>query len=220
MTESSPDYDVGLSSALRAPLQGRSRQSYERMMSAAEELLALHGNGDFTISDVSKAGSVSIGSIYNRFESKEALLHAVQLRVLERVNREMTESMAAAIAEYRDLDHLVDRLVRAVADTLYRHARSMSALMQVGSVDSVVSATGKAFYAKSVEAFCQALLDHSDQIKRPDPARAVDTAFRVLYSTIARYLGFGSAMSAAWEGDWSVLKEDLGTMIASFLRTP
>jgi hypothetical protein len=40
-----------------------------------------------------------------------------------------------------------------------------------------------------------------------------------MYAAIARYLGFGSATTAAWEGDWDELKEDLGRMCAAFLLT-
>ena len=210
--------DIGLSSALRAPLQGRSRQSYERMMTAAEALLAERGNGDFTLNEVSKRGKVSIGSIYNRFEGKDALLHAVQLRVLERVNNEMGGRIESAVVNSCDLDELVTQLVEAVAESLRAHAAPMSALMQIATDDEHVSVTGKAFYAQTVEAFCGAILDHRGKIARPDPERAVETSFRVLYASIARYLGFGSATTAAWEGDWTVLKEDLATMIAAFLR--
>jgi AcrR family transcriptional regulator len=218
MGKNVPQEDVGLASALRAPLQGRSRESYERMMAAAEKLLAERGNGEFTLNEVSSAGNVSIGSIYNRFESKEAMLHAVQLRVLERVNREMGESIAEAIGKYSGLDQLVERLVEAISETLRAHALPMSALMRIATDDPHVSATGKRFYSETVRTYSEALLDHRDDMGRPDPERAVDTSFRILYAAIARYLGFGSATDAAWEGDWTVLKEDLAVMIAAFLR--
>lgn len=219
MTNKALVSDVGLASALRAPLQGRSRESYERMMMAAEKLLVERGNGSFTLLEVSKVGSVSIGSIYNRFESKDALLHAMQLRVLERVNNGMRESIAKASAEYRDLDHLTELLVEAVAESLRKHAQQMSALMQVAAQDEHVAATGKAFYAQTVNDYCTPLLAHSAEIRRPDAERAVHTTFRVLYASIARYLGFGSTTNAEWEGDWTVLKEDLAVMFAVFLRT-
>lgn len=220
MFEGQPGGDVGLASALRAPVQERSRESYERMMAAAEQLLGERGDGDFTLSEVSRAASVSIGSIYNRFENKEALLHAVQLRVLERVNREMGERIAGAIGTYAGLDQLVQRLVDAIAETLRAHAGPMAALMRIASSDPQVLATGKRYHSETVRTFTRFLLAQRQDIVRANPERAVDSAFRVLYAAIARYLGFGSATDAAWEGDWSILKEDLAAMIAAFLRQP
>jgi len=211
--------DVGLATALRAPVQGRSKASYKRMLVAAEALMVARGSDDFTLQEVSKKGKVSIGSIYNRFEGKEALLHAVQLRVLERVDMQMSERLDAARGGASDLNTLVVALIDAVAETLRDHADIMRPLMQRAGVDPLVAANGKASYAATANAVKQALLLHSANIRQPDRLRAVDSAFRVLYASIARYLGFGSSSTAAWEGDWVVLKQDLARMIAAFLSS-
>jgi len=213
------EQDVGLTTALRAPVQGRSKASYERMLTAAEALLVTNGSDDFTLQEVSKKGKVSIGSIYNRFESKDALIHAVQLRVMERHGLRMREGIDAARAKANRLETLVVALVEAVAETLRDNADILRPLMQRASNDPMIAATGKAYYATTAHAVKGALLVHIAEIRQPDPLRAVDTAYRVLYAAIARYLGFGSSTTAAWEGDWAVLKEDLARMIAAFLGT-
>lgn len=212
--------DVALSTALRAPVQGRSKASYERMLAAAEALMAAAGSDEFTLQEVSKKGKVSIGSIYNRFESKDALLHAVQLRVLERVDRQMGAMLDEARNGASTLDQLVVALTRAVGETLKENADIMRPLMLRATNDPLVAATGKASFVTTANAVKGALLLHSGEMKQPDPVRAVDSAFRILYATIARYLGFGSATTAAWEGDWDVLLQDLSRMIAAFLVTP
>ena len=212
--------DAGLVTALRAPLQGRSKASYERMLAAAEQMLASTGSDEFTLNEVSKVGSVSIGSIYNRFESKEALIHAVQLRILGRLDEAMHARLAAARETAGNLDELVVALVDAVAETLREFADLMRPLMARAGSDSIVAQTGKVSYVDTVRAFTDALLEYHADIRQPDAARAVDSAFRVLYAAVARYMGFG-APTAAWEGDWPVLKQDLARMIAAFLgNTP
>ncbi|NBC35942.1 TetR family transcriptional regulator [Novosphingobium sp. FSY-8] len=211
--------DIGLATALRAPVQGRSRASYERMLAAAEALMVAQGSVDFTLQDVSRKGKVSIGSIYNRFESKDALLHAVQLRVLERVDQQMMEQLGAARNGAQNLQHLVVALINAMAETLREHGEVMRPLMQRATDDPLVAATGKASYARTANAIKESLLLFSAEIAQPDAMRAVDSAFRIIFATIARYLGFGSSTTAAWEGDWEVLKEDLARMTSAFLTT-
>jgi AcrR family transcriptional regulator len=211
--------DVGLATALRAPVQGRSKASYERMLAAAEALLVSQGSDDFTLQEVSKKGKVSIGSIYNRFESKDALVHAVQLRVMERHEMKMRDRIAQARLAANSLATLVVALVDAVADTLRDNADVLRPLMLRASDDPMVAATGKSYYATTANAVKGALLVHMADIRQPDPLRAVDTAYRVLYAAIARYLGFGTSTTAAWEGDWDVLKQDLARMVAAFLVT-
>ena len=204
-------------STMRVPQQGRSRASFERMLVAAEELMAERGTDDFTLNEIGKRGKVSIGSIYCRFDSKDDLVRAVQARVLERVNDKQLRKVADARASERDLESLVERLVEDVAETLREFSAVMRPLMLRATTDPIVSTVGKQRYAEVAEAVKAALLDHRTEIKQPDPTRAVNSAFRILYATIARYLGFGSATEAAWKGDWRVLKEDLGRMIAAFL---
>lgn len=206
-------------SAVRAPQQGRSRASFERMLIAAEELMSERGTDDFTLNEVGKRGKVSIGSIYCRFDSKDDLVHAVQTRVLERVNAEQLAMVESARTEASDLVILVDRLVEGTAESLRRFADVMRPFMIRASTDTVVAAQGKARYAEIADAVCAALLEHSAEIAQPDAERAVHSAYRILYSSIARYLGFGSTMGSAWDGDWQILKEDLARMIAAFLTT-
>jgi len=211
--------DVGLTTALRAPVQGRSKASYERMVAAAEALMVSRGSDDFTLIEVSKQGKVSIGSIYNRFESKDALLHAVQYRVLEQLDAKMEERIGAARAQAVDLTSLVIGIVLAEAETLNEFADRMRPLMLRASSDPVVSRTGKNSYADNAKSVKDAMLAYRAEIRQPDPERAVDSAFRIMYASIARYLGFGSATTAAWEGDWKILTEDLARMLAAFLTS-
>ena len=205
---------------VRVPQQGRSRASFERMLVAAEELMAERGTDDFTLNEVGTRGKVSIGSIYCRFDSKDDLVHAVQARVLERVNLEQLELVERARAEASDLIALVDRLVEGNAETLRRFADVMRPFMLRASTDPVVALLGKTRYAEVANAVQSALLDYRAEIRQPDPERAVQSSYRILYSAIARYLGFGSSMGSAWDGDWEILKQDLARMIAAFLTTP
>lgn len=190
------------------------------MLAAARQLMAETGGIDFTLTDVSKAGKVSIGSIYCRFDSKDALLHAVQVRVLEEVDAEQFALIDQADAKARGLGDLVYQLVEGMAENFRANAPLMRPLMLMASHDETVAATGKRSYAKVADRVREVLLKYDAEILQDDPRRAVDSAYRVLYASIARYLGFGSSVGAAWEGDWKVLKEDLAAMIAAFLTTP
>lgn len=201
----------------RAPRQQRSQASFERMIAAAEELLRERGNDDFTLQEVGKRGKVSIGSIYCRFDSKDDLIRAVQARVLESVNADQLRVIDEAEGKATDLRQLVKLLVEGIANTLRHHAELMRPMMLRATTDPIVAAAGKKSYADVADRVREVMLAHRDEIRQPDPERAVHSAYRVLYAAIARYLGFGSATGAAWEGDWEELKQDLGKMCAAFL---
>lgn len=203
----------------REPQQGRSRASYDRMIAAAESLLRERGSDDFTLLEVSRLGKVSIGSIYNRFDSKDDLIRAIQARVLLAVDGEQRAAIDAAEVRARNLGELVLLIVDGIADILRDHADLMRPVMMRASVDPVVSAAGKRSYLEVEALVCAALLAHRDEIGRRDPERAVASAYRIAYAAIARYLGFGAAPGTGMEGDWQELKDDLGHMVSAFLRS-
>lgn len=208
------------SHASRAPQQGRSRASYERMLAAARTLLIERGNDEFALTDVAKLGKVSIGSIYCRFDSKDALLTAVQHQALEEMTVEQVAIVSRAHETAADLRDLVKRLVEGLAESLKTHAPILRPIMLRAAAEPATSEQGKASYGRVAEAVHAALLSHRDEIRHPDPERAAASAFRIMYAAIARYLGFGAVAESAGEGDWADLKTDLAHMCAAFLETP
>src|SRR4051795_9056226 len=74
--------------ALRPPLQNRSRASLERVLDAGQKLLEEQGWEGFTVQEVSRRAKVSIGSIYARAPSKEALILAIYDRAVDHIAEE------------------------------------------------------------------------------------------------------------------------------------
>lgn len=213
------DGDMAPAALTRAPQQGRSRASYARMVATAAELLRERGSDDFTLNEVAQRGQVSIGSIYNRFDSKDVLIHVVQEMALAEIDAEQHAVIERARSQAQSLDELIRLLVDGVAETLLKHAAIMRPMMRLSSVDPVVAAAGKRSYLAVEGMVRDALLSRGAEIRHREPERAVVSAHRIMYAAIARYLGFGSSATVAGEGDWLCLKEDLGRMCSAFLRS-
>ena len=62
---------------IRRPLQRRSQESLDRVLQAGIEVLQEEGFEGFTLQEVSRRAGVSIGSIYARVASREALIMAI-----------------------------------------------------------------------------------------------------------------------------------------------
>jgi AcrR family transcriptional regulator len=73
---------------IRPPLQRRSQESLERVLQAGANLLREVGYEGFTLQEVSARSEVSVGSIYARAASKEALILAIYDRETERMAQE------------------------------------------------------------------------------------------------------------------------------------
>jgi AcrR family transcriptional regulator len=215
-----PSSVADFADATREPQQGRSRASYERMLTAAEKLMVKRGNGDFTLTEVSKTGKVSIGSIYLRFDSKDDLIRAVHARVLTRIEHDQNVLLASLQVPHLTLEDFTAKFVEGYAELLKSYSPVMRPIMFRAITDSAVSRAGQSSAEKLSSEVMTMLLQYSDDFGRPDHVRVASSAFRMIYCTLARYLGLGSSPEAANEGNWEELKEDLAIMCAAFLRAP
>src|SRR5919206_447210 len=120
---------------IRPPQQRRSRESLERVLRAGERVLADSGYEGFTIAEVSRRAKVSVGSVYGRFDNKDALIRAIHLRMMERLTG--PEEDVAAAPEDADLDlaAVVARGVHAPADSMDRERTLLRVFMVRGAVD-------------------------------------------------------------------------------------
>src|SRR5436190_18883369 len=62
--------------------QERSRDTQDRLIEAAERLLARGRSwADITVAELVKEAGASVGAFYNRFRDKDALLHVLQIEL-------------------------------------------------------------------------------------------------------------------------------------------
>src|SRR5579871_3973994 len=88
-------------SARKAPQQGRSTQLVEDILEAAIRVLSREGAQRFTTARVADAAGVSVGSLYQYFPNKEAILFRLQTDEWKRteglLERIMTDSTRAPL---------------------------------------------------------------------------------------------------------------------------
>lgn len=75
----------------KMPKQKRSREMVERLLEATASTLAERGLEDTTTNHIADKAGVSIGSLYQYFPDKEALLEALMVRVSDKVSNVFRE---------------------------------------------------------------------------------------------------------------------------------
>jgi AcrR family transcriptional regulator len=91
----------------KEPRQARSRATVESIVQAGTRVLSDRGWAGFNTNEVADTAGVSIGSLYQYFPDKEALVEAILQRHLDDVLAVLSESEAGG----RSLKQLVDDLV-------------------------------------------------------------------------------------------------------------
>jgi len=86
----------GRSIPRKTPRQQRSKATVDAILKAASRILVDEGYEATTTRGVAERAGVSIGSLYQYFPSKEALVMAIAERQMERVRIHVTEALADA----------------------------------------------------------------------------------------------------------------------------
>ena len=96
------------------PQQARSRARLEKVLAAADDLLASEGAESVTTTKVAAAAGVSIGSLYHYLPDRDAILHALALRYLTGFEVQMAQYVAGA--DNLNWDDFVDAVIDGYAD--------------------------------------------------------------------------------------------------------
>jgi AcrR family transcriptional regulator len=97
----------------KAPRQERSRRTVERILDAATRIFHEQGYAATTTNDIADEAAVSIGSLYQYFPNKDALLVALTQRHIETA----TAGLADMLGRLRT-DAGLERILREVVDFL------------------------------------------------------------------------------------------------------
>ncbi|MGZ4201838.1 MAG: TetR/AcrR family transcriptional regulator [Thermoleophilaceae bacterium] len=205
---------------IRPPLQRRSQESLERVLQAGADLLLEVGYEGFTLQEVSKRSGVSIGSIYARAPSKEALVLAIYDREMAKVsaaNERLRETAQLEGLKGRDL---IIALVDLMARSTLEHADILRVFMYRALVDEEIWRRGSERSTELSRAFEEALLEHKDELNHPDPELAIDVAFRMVYNTLVRRVTHGNTFESQRPLSDEDLIRELGEAAADYLLAP
>lgn len=121
-----PGAAPGQSPPRRAPSQRRALERVERILSVAAALIAAEGSDALRMSDVAERAEISIGSLYQYFPDKTALIGSLA----ERFNAFGLSCVERDLADVRDLDGLREALGRSI-DGYYAMFLELPAMREI-----------------------------------------------------------------------------------------
>ena len=99
----------------RAPTQKRSRERVDHILACATDLIAAHGSDTMRMSELAERAGISIGSLYQYFPDKAAIVRALA----ERCNAESRNCIEEGLAGVETPDDL-EQAFNALIDTYYQ----------------------------------------------------------------------------------------------------
>ena len=209
---------------VRPPKQRRSRESYERVLDAAHALLEENGFEGLTVQEVAARSGVSVGAIYERFGNKESLLRDVHARLMESMSQagesvgdSVEESAGDPATSAGGAAAAVAAAVAGMARVTNENRKALRAFMHLGAVDEVISARGSQASIALSKTFKRALMPYAAEFRHPEVEVALDVAFRIAYSTLARQVMYGPVFESDRRLSWKRLVDEISAACAAYL---
>lgn len=166
--------------------QARSRESLRKLLDAATEVLGHYGMDGATIPRIARRAGLTPGSVYRRFQDKEALLESAILQILERQEGTMKTSLTPLAANQVPLPEFAAKIIGGMVGAYRANAgllRGMKQFMQ-SRVDTPfwkrASTLEAAHFQRAVDLF----LLYRKEIHHPQPRMAVSLALRMIAGTL------------------------------------
>jgi len=170
-----------------APQQARSRESLNKLLKAAQEVLGQHGAEGATIPRIAEHAGLTPGTVYRRFHDKDALLETVILGMLERQDKRIRAALTPAMSRQIPLPVLAEQVIHSMLVSYRANAGLIRAMRQFAQSRlhtpfiKKLSRLEVSTYEYLVELF----LVHRRQIKHPEPKIAVSFALMTVISALS-----------------------------------
>ena len=170
----------------RPPSQERSRETYNKLLDAAEKLLKQQPWEKISTVAIMAEAGCSNGAIYGRFKSKDDLLvglyerHDGKLKERFRKGREEREGEGKV-----SFDEFLDRELGGLIDDLYENRwllREMGLLSRIRP--EVVSEAVRSERKKILDQIAEELLEFRDLFDHPEPKRAAQMVVFLVATTL------------------------------------
>jgi AcrR family transcriptional regulator len=157
----------------------------ERLLDAAEELLAERGIEGLSVSALSERSGLSNGAIYWRFDTIDAIVQSVHQRIVERLQQE--HAFYDDPGGWRDLSapDLVAAAVREEAELFRRHAAPLRVLALASASNEALAARGAEAVHWAETRFAQHLAPALGAAGASEPMLLAVVIFRIVYGALA-----------------------------------
>jgi AcrR family transcriptional regulator len=169
-----------------APQQARSRESLNKLLKAAVEVLGQQGVAGTTIPRIAAHAGLTQGAVYRRFRNKDVLLETAILRVLEDQTKVLLLTLTAEAAAEIPFPTLAEQVINGLVVSYRVNAGLLRAVRQF-----LQEKEGSSFWKKAsklelrtFEYLVSTFVTSGREIKHADPHAAVALGFVMVIGTL------------------------------------
>ena len=181
---------------VRPPQQARSRQTLDRILDAAETLVAAKGIDDAPIAEIVRRAGSSVGAFYTRFRDKDGLVHALYDRYYEQAVATADEALESERWEGAGIAEILSAVIRFLVSIYREQGGLIRAFVVRNHTNPEFQARQERLSHHVAERLSALLLARAGEITHPDPEMASGFGLTLVFSTLESTVLFGEMRSA------------------------
>ncbi len=162
------------SSLRRQPIQDRAQRTIETIFQATAQIVANEGESALSTNKIAAKAGFSIGTLYQYFPTKEAILIAMIARERRRVLDQLGSILEEAVKNQRSAQEIVETLIHLLVESFASGPKLQRAMIrlawQVDHLDAITQALREASETLSMYLARMAASDVSGLRFRTSPA--------------------------------------------------
>jgi AcrR family transcriptional regulator len=179
------------------PQQVRSQETLDRILTAAEALVAEKGFEDTPVSEIVRRAGSSVGAFYARFDDKDALLHALSVRFVDQAMATADSALDPARWQGAQVPQILRAVVRFLVSIYREQDGIIRAFVMRNRTDPEFRARQDRLSLYVNTRVSELLLARAAEIRHPDPERAVRFGLTLVFSALEDVMLFGELRSSA-----------------------
>ncbi len=166
------------------PQQARTRAALDRLLDAAEHLLAEHGFDEMSIADLARRARTSVGGFYRRFRDKEGLLQALHERFCAAARATADDAFERSKWAQASLGEILEQITAFLAD-IYREREGLfRAFLEQGAKHDNVRERTNGLFRHIAGRLADLLAERRDELTHPAPQLAANFGLRAVLGTL------------------------------------
>lgn len=195
-----------MSDGVKPANQKRSRETRDKLVRALEAELKSRAFDQISVADIAKRAGLSVGSVYRRFENKDAFIPVIFEIYMERLLAFNTDPKTRVkVSPEKGLRETLREIARSAWSFLVQEAHIMRATHLYARLrPDLVGGDWDKLLEQSVSGFHQALVLFEDEIKRPvnrETAEVITYLFNTIFVEKGLYPEDGPAAALTVEGE-------------------
>lgn len=180
----------------RPPQQNRSQETLDRILDAAEQVLAQKSFGDATLAEIMELAGLTVGAFYRRYPDKAALLRHLDERFFAELLTRSELLFDPKRWENAPARQIIEEFCAQGVELYSARRGLLRSLFLRARTDPILQQSALEVNRQFIARLREMLMPRRSEMTHPDPERAIELGFMMVVGSLRELVVFGETWPA------------------------